>query len=207
MLGEKVKLQHLKRNEIMPYYFDESEVQAIFSACQNLKHLAMLQLLFFGCLRASELCNLDDLDLDLKGLSVRVREGKGGRDGITYISEECAGTLRRYLEIRPQLLIEGRQPLFYTDFGNRWCRNDLHRMFIRIKRQAGITKRGGVHCFSRHTPATIMVSRGCDLRIIKEVLRHKDIRTTLKYVHVNDKVAHEWYNKTLRLDAKSLAWN
>ncbi len=73
-------------------------------------------------------------------------------------------------------------------------------MFIRIKQQAGITKRCGVHRFSRHTPATVMVSRGCDLRIIKEVLRHKDIRTTLRYANVNDKVAYEWYNKTLRLE-------
>lgn len=112
MLGQQIKLPHLKRNDILSHYFNESEVQAISSACHNLKHLAMLQLLFFGCLRASELCNLDDLDLDLKGLSIRVREGKGGRDGITYINEECAGTLRRYLEIRPQLLIEGKQPLF-----------------------------------------------------------------------------------------------
>ncbi len=112
MLGQQIKLPHLKRNDILSHYFNESEVRAIFSACHNLKHLAMLQLLFFGCLRASELCNLDDLDLDLKGLSIRVREGKGGRDGITYINEECTGTLRRYLEIRPQLLIEGKQPLF-----------------------------------------------------------------------------------------------
>ena len=112
MLGQQIKLPHLKRNDILSHYFNESEVQAISSACHNLKHLAMLQLLFFRCLRASELCNLDDLDLDLKGLSIRVREGKGGRDGITYINEECAGTLRRYLEIRPQLLIEGKQLLF-----------------------------------------------------------------------------------------------
>ena len=93
MLGQQIKLPHLKRNDILSHYFNESEVQAIFSACHNLKHLAVLQLLFFGCLRASELCNLDDLDLDLKGLSIRIREGKGGRDGITYIDKERSSGL------------------------------------------------------------------------------------------------------------------
>jgi len=42
----------------------------------------MLQTLFYGCLMASELCNLDDCDLDLKSLTIRVREGKRGKAGI-----------------------------------------------------------------------------------------------------------------------------
>jgi integrase len=39
----------------------------------NLKHLCMFQVLFYGCLRASELCNLDDDDLDLEKERVAVR--------------------------------------------------------------------------------------------------------------------------------------
>ena len=37
----------------------------IFSVIANIKHLAMFQTLFYGCLRATELCNLDDEDVDL----------------------------------------------------------------------------------------------------------------------------------------------
>jgi hypothetical protein len=47
----------------------------------------MLQTLFYGYLRASELCNLNDEDLDLNNLAIRIVSGKGGRDGITYISQ------------------------------------------------------------------------------------------------------------------------
>jgi len=197
MLGDSIDMPFMKRNDELPYYFDEDDVLRIFSVCHNIKHLSMLQTAFYGCLRASELCHLDDGDIDLKNLSIRVREGKGGRDGIVFISNECAVTLKRYLEVRPSLEIDGHFPLFYTDFGRRWDRRDVHRMFITYKKKAGIEKQGGVHVFARHTPATIMIAKGCDIRIVKEVLRHKDIRTTLRYAHVADKTKRDRYEQYL----------
>lgn len=44
-----------------------------------------------------------------------------------------------------------------------------------------------------HTTSTIMVANGCGIRIVKEVLGHKDIRTTLRYAHVSDKTKREKY--------------
>jgi integrase/recombinase XerD len=189
----------LKRNDEIPYYFDDEDVLRIFSVMHNIKHLAMFQTIFYGCLRASELCNLDDSDIDMKALNLRVREGKGGRDGIVYIRNECAATIKRYLLVRPVLEIDGRTPLFYTDYGKRWTKRGLHTIFTAYKKKAGIQKEGSVHVFSRHTPATIMVANGCDIRIVKEVLRHKDIRTTLRYAHVSDKTKREKYERYLIL--------
>ena len=90
----------------------------------------MLQTLFYGCLRASELCNLDDRDLDLKSLILRV-EGKGGKEAMVYITDDCAKTLRRYLEVRAPLVIDGRKPLFYTDFGGRNPKRFLYATYRR----------------------------------------------------------------------------
>jgi integrase/recombinase XerD len=199
MLGDSVELPFLKRNDELPYYFDSEDVLKIFSACSNMKHYAMLQTLFYGCLRASELCNLDDSDVDLKALTLRVREGKGGKDGIIPIKNECAISLKRYLAVRPPLAIDGQYPLFYTDFGQRWDRRDVYRMFMTYKARAGIQKHGGVHVFSRHTSATIMVANGCDIRIVKDILRHKDLRTTLRYAHVSDATKREKYEQFLKL--------
>lgn len=199
MLGQEIDLPFLKRNDELPFYFDQDDVLRIFSACHNLKHLAMLQTLFYGCLRASELCNLDDRDLDLKSLTIHVREGKGGKDGIVYISEECAKTLKLYLGVRQSLDIGGHRLLFYTDFGQRWDRRDVCRMFHCYKEKAGIEKTGGVHVFARHTAASILVANGCDLRHVKELLRHKDIRTTLRYAHVGEKTLREKYDRCLTL--------
>jgi len=111
MLGDtqsELKQPFLPTNNRIPDYFSEDDVIRIFAACYNLKHLAMLQTLFYGCQRASELCNLDDGDLDLKSLTLRIREAKGGKDGIVYIQDVCARTLRQYLAIKPFLVIDGR---------------------------------------------------------------------------------------------------
>lgn len=167
----------LKPDEGVPYYFDENDVIMIFNICSNIKHLAMLQTLFYGCLRSSELCRLDDKDLDLKGRMVRLRETKGGRDDIAYINLKCVRTLESYLKIRPQKEIGDRIPLFYTDKLNFWTKKEVHRMFLYYKAKAGIKKPGAVHVFSRHTTATLMIAKGCDSRIVKELLRHRDIRT------------------------------
>ncbi len=69
-------------HEQAPYYFDEKDVLALFRVCSNIKHLAMLQTLFYGCLRSSEMCKLDDGDLDLKTKTLRLREREHecGRD-------------------------------------------------------------------------------------------------------------------------------
>lgn len=93
----------------------------------------MLQTMFYGCLGATELCMLEDRDTDLKSLTVRVRHGKGDKEGIVLITPQCATTLHRYLDIHPTLLIDEKQYLFYTDLGNRWNKIALHELFTDIK--------------------------------------------------------------------------
>ena len=102
MWGESIDYPFLKRNDEIPYYFDEEDVLRIFSVIHNIKHLAMLHTIFYGCLRASELCNLDDSDIDMKTLTLRVRERKGERDGMVFINNECVSMLKRYLLVRPK---------------------------------------------------------------------------------------------------------
>jgi site-specific recombinase XerD len=198
MLGQKVNFTFIKPKNTIPYYFDESDIAKVFSVCYNLKHLAMLQTLFYGCLRASELCSLDESDLDLKALTLRV-EGKGGKEALVYITDECAKTLRHYLEVRPQLEFNNRKPLFYTDFGGRFDRRDIHRIFIHYKKLAGIQKHGGVHVFSRHSVGSLLVKRGCDIVTIKELMRHSDIQTTMRYLHISDSVKRMKYETFLTL--------
>lgn len=119
----------------------------------------MLKTMFYASLRASELCNLDDSDINLKALTIYVRCGKGGKDASVLITDECAKTLRQYLERRSSLHIDGRNPLFYTDFGKRWERKALYRLFMYYKGLAGIEKHGGVHVFSRHSGKSLGETR------------------------------------------------
>ena len=159
----------------------------------------MLKTMFYASLRASELCNLDDSDLDLKALTIYVRRGKGGKDALVYITDDCTKTLRRYLEVRAPFEVDGRKPLFYTDFGGRWERRSVYRMFMHYKKLAGIEKHGGVHVFSRHSVGSLLVKRGCDIVTIKELMRHSDVNTTMRYLHISDATKREKYEQYLIL--------
>jgi len=198
MQGKSIDFNFVRPINTIPYFFDENDITKLFSVCHNLKHMAMLQTLFYGCLRASELCSLNDCDLDLKSLSLRV-EGKGGKEAIVYITDECAKTLRRYLEVRPPLEIDDRKPLFYTDFGGCWERRSVYRMFMYYKKLAGIEKSGGVHVFSRHSVGSLLVKRGCDIVTIKELMRHSDVQTTMRYLHIADSTKRDKYDKYINV--------
>ena len=199
MLGQEVEFPFLKRTNTIQYYFTSCEVSRIFDQINNIKHLAMFKIAFYGCLRASELCNLEIEDIDLSRLSLKVRDGKGGKTAMVYISEEAAETLHEYLAIRPDLEIKGRRPLFYTDYGAWYGRKEIYRLVIYYKEKAGITKKGGAHVLFRHTPASLMVQNGCDLLTIQHVLRHNDINTSMRYLHLADDTKRLKYEQFLKL--------
>ena len=67
------------------------------------------------------------------------------------------------------------------------------------KKQAEIEKHGGVHTFARHSLGSLLVKRGCDIVTIKELMRHSDIQTTMRYLHINDQAKREKYEKYLTL--------
>jgi site-specific recombinase XerD len=100
MLGNPITFKRIAPNNQMPFYFSDEDVERIFSVISNVKHLAMLSTLFYGCLKASELCQLNDEDLDLSSLTLRIN-GRGGQEGLACINNDCANVLREYLDIRP----------------------------------------------------------------------------------------------------------
>ena len=187
--GLELKLPYLKPSNQVPYFFDENDVAAILNSCTNFKHYAMLNLMFHCMLRVSDLCNLEDGDVDLKTLTLRIRDGNGGKSALLPIPPECAEVLRSYLEIRPPLEIDGKRYLFYTDWRRKWSRRSFEQAFQHWKDRAGVTKPGGVHVFGRHTPASIMVKNGCDS--LQQLMRHNSIKTTARYLHTDIAVLRE----------------
>jgi site-specific recombinase XerD len=159
----------------------------------------MLTVLFYGALRVSELCSLNTDDIDLETFTIRVQEGKGGKCGIALMSPQCSDILKRYLEKRPSLKIDGQRPLFYAEYGNRWKSYEVSRLFNLYRKKAGINKPGGAHVFARHTVASLMLKNRSDLLTIKEILRHKSIESSMRYLHFTDDTERAKYNKFLRL--------
>jgi integrase/recombinase XerD len=199
MLGQDVEFPFLKRSNEIPYYFTADEVSRIFDQISNIKHLAMFKSAFYGCLRASEICHLDLEDVNLDRLALKIRDGKGGKTAMVYLFEEAAETLRDYLAIQLDFSLDGRKPLFFTDFGGWYDRKEIYRLVIYYKEKAGIKKPGGAHVLFRHTPVSLMIQNGCDLLTIQQVMRNNDIQTTMLYLHLADDTRRYNYDRFLRL--------
>lgn len=145
-----------------------------------LRDAAILELLYAGGLRASELTTLTVGGLDLQSLRVRVL-GKGDKERVVPIGRAASLALNLYLEGgRPVLARKSPHEtrLFLTVQGNAMTRQAV---WLLVK-----TATGGAASphMLRHSCATHMVDHGADLRSVQTVLGHADIATTQIYTHV-----------------------
>ncbi len=141
---------------------------------------AILEVLYAGGLRASEVVSLTVASLDLDGLRLRVL-GKGDKERVVPIGRAAALALEQYLRGgRPALAAAApREPrLFLSSRGSPVTRQFVWQL---VKRATGGA--ASPHML-RHSCATHMVDHGADLRSVQTVLGHADIATTQVYTHV-----------------------
>ncbi len=105
------KIKHPRAKSKLPVVLDLSEVESLFSVTRNLKHKAMLMLTYSAGLRVSETAKLGLADIDSKRMTVRISQGKGGKDRYSILSQATLEQLRQYWKkYRPQeWLFEGQK--------------------------------------------------------------------------------------------------
>ncbi len=152
---------------------------------------AMLEVLYAGGLRVSELVSLRLADLRLESRCCRVL-GKGRRERVALLGEPAVAWLQRYLaEIRPVWARRGgREEVFVSARGARLTRQAVWCRIRRYGLVLGIAHRLTPHVL-RHSFATHLLEGGADLRSVQEMLGHADIGTTEIYTHVSRKRLHE----------------
>ncbi|WP_235933140.1 tyrosine-type recombinase/integrase, partial [Flavobacterium solisilvae] len=108
---EVEKIHRPKRAKALPNVLSKEEVKKILDAHSNLKHKAMLSMIYSCGLRRSELLNLKFSDIDSKRNIVIIRQSKGKKDRITPLSAKILDLLRRYYkEYSPKTyLFEGQE--------------------------------------------------------------------------------------------------
>jgi integrase/recombinase XerD len=152
---------------------------------------AMLELLYGGALRVSELvtATLEDLKLDAGYMLVR---GKGDKERIVPIGKPAQDALREYLlRGRPTLFRNGAKNregrpatspfLFIARGGRKLTRQRVWQMVGQASAASG--RHASPHML-RHSCATHMVENGADLRTVQTILGHADISTTQVYTHL-----------------------
>lgn len=182
--------KRLKRPKQLPEVLTENEVKRIQYACNTYRDYAIVKTLASSGVRASELCNLDVSDANLDERKLRITQGKGRKDGVSMISETCAEAIREYLRRRD----DNKKPLFLSMTGERLTRSGLLQLVKRLGKRANLDRNITVHMF-RHYFGTQLISNGADLSIVKELMRHEDVGTTMKYVHLASDTIQEHYDQ------------
>ena len=152
---------------------DHPEADAI-----ALRDRAILELLYAGGLRVSELTGLCVADLSLDAGRVLVR-GKGDKERIVPLGALCVKAIEEYLERgRPGLARNSRvNQLFLSVRGKPLSREWVWQLVKSSDSHASPHK-------LRHSCATHMVEHGADLRTVQTFLGHADIATTQVYTHL-----------------------
>ena len=167
------------RSHSLPIVFSLSEVELLLQSVTNVKHKAMLALIYSSGLRCGELINLRIADVDSKRMVLFIRGAKGKKDRVVPLSATALNILRLYYrQYRPKVY------LFNGDGSLQYSSSSLRRVFHKAKNKAGILKKSSLHTL-RHSYATHLLESGVNLRYIQEILGHSSPKTTQIYTHVS----------------------
>jgi integrase/recombinase XerD len=173
----------------LPEHLMADEVRSVLAVPDvasplGLRDRALLETLYSTGIRRAECAALTLYDLDGDRGVLRVVQGKGNKDRFVPIGRQALHWIERYArEARVLVAGPGEAVLFLTEEGRPFRPDALGNQVRRLLTAAGITKPGSCHLF-RHTMATNLVERGCDVRLVQEMLGHAKLDTTALYTHV-----------------------
>lgn len=142
-------------------------------------------------IRLNEFLDLRRADLDLEGARLRIREGKGRRDRVVYLSRTALLALQRYLAQTPR---QPEGPLF-QQVGRPLREGWVWRRLRALGEAAGVS---GVSPHRlRHTFATRLASLDVPVHRIQRLMGHKNLSTTQRYILVSDKAVEQDYQQAM----------
>jgi len=167
-----------RKKETLPKVISLEEVQSIINNTKNIKHRCIVSLLYSAGLRRSELLNLKLSDIDSKRMVILVKNGKGGKDRLTLLSQKVLTDLRAYYKVwKP------KEYLFEGEKGGQYSATSVLAIIRRAALEAKIHKPISPHML-RHSFATHLLENGTDLRYIQTLLGHSSSKTTEIYTQV-----------------------
>lgn len=166
------------------------EVNRLLEACDmrspvGFRDRVLLELLYATGVRTSELFGVHAEDIDFVQNRLRIRRGKGGKEGLIPVPGYTLGGVKEYIEkIRSRWvrLSKGRDRgvLFLSYTGTPMDKNGIGALFKRARKAAGI-ERNITPLGIRHSISTHLLEAGMGLRYIQELLRHEKPETTAGY--------------------------
>lgn len=174
-------LERPKRSRQLPSVLSQEEVLSIIQSTQNLKHRAIIALLYSCGLRISELINLKLADFHIERKQLIVKNGKGRKDRYVSLADSFLPLLSNYYNsYKPKIyFVEGQN-------GGNYSAESVRQFLRKSCLKAKIKKNVTPHTL-RHSYATHLLENGVDIRYIQSLLGHAKPETTMIYTHVKRK--------------------
>jgi site-specific recombinase XerD len=178
---EELELKRPKKSRILPIVLSKEEIIDLLRYTRNLKHRAIIAMIYSAGLRISELLNLKLCNIDIDRRQIVVKNSKGRRDRNIILAKSFIPLMQNYLmSYEPKYyFVEGK-------LGQKYSAESVRAFLKRSCISAKITKRVTPHTL-RHSYATHLLENGIDLRYIQELLGHAKPETTMIYTHVSKK--------------------
>jgi len=169
----------------LPVILSREEVSALIAATRNIKHQTALSIAYGAGLRASEVISLKVADIDSTRMTLRIQQGKGGKDRYAMLSPVMLERLRTWWRVaRAQgKMLDGGWLFPGLDPIDQLTTRQLNRAIHAAAEAAGIDKRVSMHTL-RHSFATHLLEQKVDIRVIQVLLGHKKLETTALYAQV-----------------------
>jgi type 1 fimbriae regulatory protein FimB len=167
--------------------------KVLWLASGNIRNHAIILLAFRHGMRASEICNLEMKDVDLKNGQITIRRLKGSLtttqpladvQGSPLLSERRV--LRAWLKERDA---HPSSKVFVSQKSGRISRMQLHRIFSELAEQAGLPEDRRHFHMLKHALGFALVASNVNLAVIKQALGHRSIASTAVYTQPTDETA------------------
>ena len=166
---------------ILPNIMSQQEVTALFGAPLSLKEYCVVGLLYGSGLRISEVAALRIRDIESASRRIKVVQGKGAKDRYTLLATNLLAKLRQYY-------LAAKRPAEYlftsTQTGKALHPRSMQLVVTGAMKKAGFTQQGYTAHTLRHSFATHMLDNGSNIHVIKTLLGHSKIETTMVYLHL-----------------------
>lgn len=188
-----------KKAKPLPQFVRESEMDELLDEqhwteeYNNVRARTIILMFYETGIRLAELVGLDDADVDLAAMQLKVT-GKRNKQRIVPFGEELAAALRDYVARRDQELVRQSPALFLDRKGERISRSVVQRIVKTHLTGFTTLKKRSPHVL-RHSFATAMLNNGAGLESVKKLLGHESLETTEIYTHTTLEQLKRVYNE------------
>jgi len=179
----------------IPTVLTSEQIDDFIDGCKTNRDKAIVSLLYDTGMRLHEILKLKKNEMDYKNHKIVIR-GKGNKVRPVFFDSTTEARILKYLEERT----DNNSYLFVTSGkeARQIQPTTLQYMVKRVAEYVGLPREVSVHTF-RHSMATTLLNNGLDIRIVQELLGHKNISTTQIYTHITNSQLQRYHQEYHRV--------